>query len=230
MTRTHRTIVLHWRGIATVCAFVAAFGLGMVLWHRADVAEAEANRRGSAVSTLAADVIALREQVKAEGKTPVAPPPSSSVADLPDRQAVPVPIPGPQGKDGRPGRDGSPGADGEPGKNGRPGASGQAGIDGSDGAPGTPGEPGPAGPQGDPGPAGPQGDRGETGEQGPAGPPPSGWTYTDPQGVTYECTPDGDGSTHYTCRPTSGPDPSPSQGDGPGPQAAGLDPHRRQYP
>jgi hypothetical protein len=78
------------------------------------------------------------------------------------------------------------------------------------GAPGVPGQPGatvtgPPGPQGPPGDSvtGPPDPQGERGEQGPAGPAPSGWTF-EYKGTTYECTPDSDGSTHYTCRDTSG--------------------------
>ena len=103
MTRTERTIVQHWRGIATLCAIVALFGIAWATWHRIDASDrradqlaAEADLRGTAVSTLAGDVRALREQVKAEGKTPVAPDPAKAVEDLPDRAEVPVPIPGPR--------------------------------------------------------------------------------------------------------------------------------------
>ena len=82
--------------------------------------------------------------------------------------------------------------------------------------------PGPQGPQGE------RGDQGDTGERGEQGPAPSGWTFTDPQGVTYECTPDSDGSTHYTCR-SNQPNPEPSE-PGTGALNLGLDPQRRQYP
>ncbi|PAZ15694.1 hypothetical protein CLM62_12925 [Streptomyces sp. SA15] len=200
---------------------------------RQDLAR-EADLRGTAVSTLAGDVRALRAQIKAEGETPVAPDPSRAVEDLPDRAEVPVPIPGPRGPEGDPGAPGSPGpsgsrgsdgADGQDGGPGTPGPSGEPGSDGAPGADGAAGEPGPPGPQGEPGPAGPPGPAGEPGEQGPAGPPPSGWTF-EYRGATYECTPDGDGSGHYTCRNTSGGE----DGDLPGPLAAGLDPTRRQYP
>ena len=74
------------------------------------------------------------------------------------------------------------------------------------------------GPRGTRGPRGPRGPRGFTGEQGPQGdpgPPPSGWTFTDASGTTYECTPDSAGSTHYTCTATSSPSPSPSPTRGP---------------
>ena len=64
---------------------------------RADQLAAEADLRGNAVSTLAGDVRALRQQVHVAGGTPVAPDPTKAVKDLPDRAAVPVPIPGPPG-------------------------------------------------------------------------------------------------------------------------------------
>lgn len=130
--------------------------------------------------------------------------------------------PGEAGEDGKDGTPGAPGPSGEPGTDGAPGSDGAAGADGADG---TDGEPGPPGPRGEPGPAGPQGPPGERGEQGPTGPAPSSWTFTY-RGATYECTPDGDGSTRYTCRQTGGDD----EPDLPGPLAAALDPTRRQYP
>jgi hypothetical protein len=171
----------------------------------------EANLRGQAVSTLAGDVRALRQQVKAGGETPVAPDPTKAVKNLPDRVEVPVPIPGPPGPKGDTGAAGKPAPTITP----APGVSGQ---------PGSAGSAGPAGPQGEAGaagPVGPQGDRGEkgdTGDTGATGPAPSGWTYTDGAGVTYNCTPDSDGSTHYTCTPApASPTPSPSN-----PEAAVL--------
>lgn len=121
--------------------------------HRADQLADEADLRGTAVSTLAADVRALRAQVQAAGQSPVAPDPAAAVPNLPQRTVVPIPGPA-----GPPGLDGSPGATGPAGS---PGPSGAAGVDG---AQGPAGDPGPAGPQGDPGPAGP------AGPQGPAGP------------------------------------------------------------
>jgi hypothetical protein len=135
MTRTQRTIVLHWRGLAVVCAIVALFGVSLVLWHRIDsqdreqdlryaAATKEADLRGTAVSTLAGDVRALRQQVKAGGETPVAPDPTKAVANLPARAEVPVPIPGPPGPSGSPGVTGTPGkngADGSPARQANPG-------------------------------------------------------------------------------------------------------------
>ncbi|WP_220137798.1 collagen-like protein [Streptomyces himalayensis] len=172
---------------------------------------------------------ALASQVQQLGEKPVAGPPGSrgepgeSVTGPPGAKGER----GEPGDPGSPGPSGSPGSDGSDGNDGEPGTPGSSGAPGSDGADGAAGEAGPPGPQGEPGPAGPQGPAGERGEQGPAGPPPSGWTF-EYRGATYECTPDGDGSTHYTCSQTSGG--GDDDGGLPGLLSAGLDPTRRQYP
>lgn len=216
-----------WKLLAGACAVLGmtAVGLVVVLWVQAehtrqDLAR-EADLRGAAVSTLAGDVRALRGQVQAEGRTPVAPDPARAVRDLPARAAVPVPIPGPPGATGPAG---SPGAAGPSGAPGAPGASGAPGVPGAAGTPGTDGAQGPAGPAGPQGPKGDAGDKGDPGDAGPAGPPPSGWTWTDAAGITYTCVPDSTGSTHYTCSPATAPtQPGPS----PSLTAAGL-PRRRR--
>jgi len=180
-----------------------------------DQLEREADLRGEAVSTLAGDVRALRQQVKAEGATPVAPDPTKAVEDLPDRAEVPVPIPGPRGPEGSPGPSGAPGT---AGADGSPGASGEPGSPGSDGATG------PAGPQGEPGVQGPQGEQGVQGEQGPRGEqgPPG---QSCPDGFSWQ-TPDYDPDAKV-CRRDGAPQPSeePEQGSG----LLALDPQRRQY-
>jgi len=210
VTRTERVLARRWKPIALLAFLLALTGAVLLVYvrvqaeaQRADQLAAEADLRGTAVSTLAGDVRALRQQVKARGGTPVAPDPTKAVKDLPDRAAVPVPIPGPPGPKGDTGASGKPAPTITP----SPGASGASGADGATGPQGLQGEPGPAGPQGEPGA---QGDRGET------GPAPSGWTYTDGAGITYECTPDSDGATHYTCRATS------SGSSTPTPQGRGL--------
>jgi hypothetical protein len=182
--------------------------------QKAERLAAEADRRGEAVSTLAGDVRALREQVKAEGGTPVAPDPARAVEDFPDRAEVPVPIPGPQGPSG---------AQGEPGPSGSPGRDGSDGVDGSDGKDGEPGavgpsgSAGPSGARGEPGPVGPQGERGIQGERGPAGPScPDGYSL---QAPSWD-------EDALVCRRDGAPD----QGEEKGPQAEGaLDPQRRLY-
>lgn len=224
MTRTERTIVLHWRGIATACAIFALFGIAWATWHRIDESDrnyaeavAEADRRGDAVSTLAGDVRALREQVKAEGETPVAPDPTRAVEDLPARAEVPVPIPGPRGPAGEPGKTGPSGSPGQDGQNGSDGVgqTGPPGADGAVGPPGPQGDPGPAGPQGEPGPAGADGADGRDGRDGQTCP--DGYSL---QAPSYD--PDA-----LVCRRDGAPDPGP--GEGQGSQAAALDPQRRQY-
>jgi hypothetical protein len=221
MTRTERTIVHHWRGIAVLCAIVALFGIAWATWHRVDAdraasdrrytaAAAEANKRGDALSTVAGDVRALRAQVRGLGKTPVAPDPSKAVADLPARTTVPVPIPGPAGPAGSPGPSGSPGA------------TGVAGVPGSAGSPGVAGPSGPAGPvgptgaQGAQGPVGPAGQDGADGRDGQDG-------QTCPDGYSLQ-PPAGDPDA-LVCRRDGAPDPSSS--DTPPPLAAGLDPRRK---
>ncbi|WP_328336714.1 collagen-like protein [Streptomyces violaceus] len=177
---------------------------------------------------------ALATQVQRMGESPVAGPPGSR-GEPGESVRGPKGDPGEPGDRGESGEPGSPGASGSPGppgeageagEDGTPGSPGQSGEPGSDGAPGADGaagEAGPPGPQGEPGPAGPQGPTGERGEQGPAGPAPSSWTF-EYRGATYECTPDSEGSSQYTCRQTGG-DTDPGL---PGPLA--LDPARRQYP
>lgn len=218
MTRTERAFVRRRHLLWIACAFLALTGFGILIWQRIDAgdrradqfaaeskeAKAEADLRGTAVSTLAGDVRALRQQVKAEGETPVAPDPTKAVDDLPARAEVPVPIPGPPGPKGDKGDPGKAAPTITP----SPGASGAPGQPGADST-----VPGPQGPQGEPGAdstiPGPQGERGEP------GPPPSGYTLYHPDGTVYECTQDGEGSTHYTCRTTNTPEPSP-EGQGRG--------------
>lgn len=209
MTRTERAFVRRRHLLWIACALLALTGFSILIWQRIDAGDrraeelaTEADLRGNAVSTLATDVRELRAQLQAAGERPAVPDPEKVVEDLPARAEVPVPIPGPPGPKGDKGEPGSAGPSGSPGEDGGSGVDGEPGAPGATGAAGAAGEPGPAGP------AGPQGEQGPEGEQGEQGPPPSGWTFTDSQGVTYECTPDGDGSTHYTCRATSTPEPS----------------------
>jgi type II secretory pathway pseudopilin PulG len=224
MTRAERAFARRRHLLWIAAALLALSGAVILTWQRIDreasarkEAIAEANLRGDAVSTLAGDVRQLRSQLQAKGEKPAAPDPAKAVEDLPDRAAVPVPIPGPPGPKGDPGKP-APTITPSPGASGRPGASGADST-----------VPGPQGPQGEPGAdstvPGPEGPAGERGETGPA---PSGWTYTDGAGATYECTPDGDGSTHYTCRSTGQPTPE-KQKQGGGLLSLGLDPTRRQY-
>lgn len=168
---------------------------------------AEANLRGDAVSTLAGDVRALREQVKAKGGTPVAPDPSKAVPSLSARAEVPVPIPGPPGPAGPAGK-AAPTITGPPGPSG---ASGQPGKDST--------VAGPSGPPGlnATGVAGQDGKDGKDGTDGAPGQPPAGWSYSwqDSTGVTHHVTctrtaDSPDSAPQYTCSDTSTDTPSPS--------------------
>lgn len=190
--------------------------------NRGDQLATEADLRGNAVSTLATDVRQLRAQLKAEGKTPVAPDPTKAVEDLPARTEVPVPIPGPKGDKGDPGTPGRNGSDGETGKPGQDGSAGTPGKDGASGADGQDGATGEKGAKGDPGEKGEKGDTGEQGpqgERGPAGPAcPDGYSLQAPS-----WDPDA-----LVCRRDGAPDPSPSSPSGL--LSLGLDPQRREYP
>lgn len=184
----------------------------VVLWlqaeHTRQALAREADLRGTAVSTLAGDMRALRGQVQAAGKTPVAPDPSRGVSDLPARAAVPVPIPGPRGATGPMG---SPGPSGSPGAVGPTGAPGVVGPSGAPGAAGAQGAVGPVGPTG---PQGPKGDAGDKGDTGPAGPGcPDGYSL---QAPSWD-------PNALVCERDSTPTPSPT----PTESAAALDPRRK---
>jgi hypothetical protein len=216
VTRAERAFARRRHLLWIVAALLALTGAVLLVYvrvqteaTRADQLATEADLRGNAVSTLAGDVRALRQQVKVKGGTPVAPDPTKAVPSLSARAEVPVPIPGPPGPKGDKGDPGqaAPTITPSPGAPGAPGSAGSNGIAGPQG---------PQGVQGDPGAAGPQGEQGPQGDPGATGPPPSGWTFTDGTGATQECTPDGDGSTHYTCHATS------SGSSTPTPQGRGL--------
>lgn len=213
MTRTERAFVRRRHLMWIVCALLALTGFSILIWQRidaeavrADQLAAEADLRGTAVSTLAGDVRALRQQVQAGGATPVAPDPTKAVDDLPARAEVPVPIPGPPGPKGDKGEPGkaaptitpAPGVSGAPGQ---PGA--DSTVPGPQGPPGEPGAdstiPGPAGPQGEPGPAGADGQDGQDGQTCPDG---------------YSLQAPADDPDALVCRRDGAPDPEPGNGNG----------------
>jgi hypothetical protein len=219
VTRAQQALAGRWRWIAVFCWLLALSGLAVVGYSWYTQLADEADRRGTAVSTLAGDVRVLRAQVQAAGETPKAPDPSKAVEDLEDRTRVPVPIPVP----GEKGDKGDPGASGKPAPTitPSPGASGAPGRDGVDST--VPGPSGPPGAVGPSGPAGARGEKGDTGDPGPAGPAgqscPEGYSWQTPSYDPYA----------RVCRQDGAPDPEPGNGNG-GLLAMGLDPGRRQYP
>lgn len=79
-----------------------------------------------------------------------------------------------------------------PAPSGPAGATGAAGAQGEQGVPGVAGSTGPTGPAGQPG------------QNGAPGSPPAGWSYTDPSGVQYTCTPDSaTPAPNYSCAPVT---------------------------
>jgi hypothetical protein len=228
VTRRHAQPVLaqRWRSLAVAAVLLVLSGAVVLVWlridseaRRADALATEADLRGDAVSTLAGDVRILREQIKAEGKTPAVPDPSRAVEDLPARAEVPVPIPGPTGPPGPKGDRGEPGPTVTP----APGPTGPQGEPGSTvtGPAGPPGPTGPAGPAGPTGPAGPPGEDGRDGVDGTDGRD----GQTCPAGYTLQA-PDWDPDA-LVCRRDGAPqpeDPSPSPSSAP----LGLPAERRR--
>jgi hypothetical protein len=153
----------------------------------------------------------LAAQVQKLGGKPVAGPPGSRG----EAGKTVVGPRGPKGDRGDPGPSGPPGPSGSPGKTGATGSPGIVGASGSAGEPGAAGATGPAGPQGEAGPAGPQGPAGADGKDGQTCP--DGYSL---QAPSYD--PDA-----LVCRKDDAPQPGGS--DTPSPQAAALDPSRRQY-
>ncbi|MGW2861965.1 hypothetical protein [Streptomyces sp. NPDC001205] len=154
---------------------------------------------------------ALARQVQGLGHQPIAGPPGS-------RGDPGQSVTGPRGPQGDPGPAGPTGPPGPIGPTGQTGisATGAPGMNGAAGPTGQAGIPGPVGPTGAPGAAGKDGTDGapgKDGKDGADGKPPAGWTYTDPQGVTYNCVPvDGfdPSAPRYKCSPTTSPSPSPA--------------------
>jgi hypothetical protein len=188
---------------------------------------------------------ALAQQVQQLGGNPVAGPPGSRGEPGPAGVGPSGP-PGPAGRPGAPAIPvpGSPGPPGRPGADSKvPGPPGPTGLPGANstvaGPPGPMGPPGadstvsgPPGPQGEPGAdstvPGPKGDPGADGKDGFPGQPPAGWTWTDPAGATYTCSPMAGfdpAAPRYTCAP-GGPGPTPTPSPSTSPPA--LAPDRRR--
>lgn len=169
------------RVIVFICALVLAIiATGLVA---SNVTQSSTLREQSGIiSTLSANNDALREQVKAQGQVPVAPPAHDVVGEKGD--------PGNSGPQGVPGR---PPTSEEISTavraycsvfNGCMGPQGSAGSNGANGADGAPGPAGPAGADGAP------------------GQPPASWTFTDRLGMQHSCTrtdPFDPAAPTYTC-------------------------------
>lgn len=154
----------------------------------------------------------LARQVQELGAKPVAGPPGSRGEP---GTSVSGP-PGPTGPPGVPGDDSTvPGPAGSPGAPGADStATGPAGSPGAPGAAAT-GAAGPAGPAGRDGTDGKDGTDGTDGRDGTPGSPPAGWTYVDPAGVAYTCSPAAGSdpqAPRYTCAPDP---PAPTPTDSP---------------
>ena len=165
--------------------------------------------QATVISRLADGLDTTRQQLQQHGVTPSAPPAQSIVRGVPGVQGVP-------GLQGEPGPTGPTGPAGAEGPAGRPGATGPEGPPGADSTiPGPAGSPGATGPTGAPGPAGPAGKDGTDGRDGAPGQPPAGWTWTDPAGITYTCTPAAGfdpTQPRYTCAQTTPTTTPPSAG------------------
>lgn len=218
-----------WRPLALTAVLLVLSGAVVLVWLRIDQADrraadlaTEADRRGTAVSTLAGDVRVLRAQITAKGETPAAPDPARAVEDLPGRAKVPVPIPGPPGPAGETGEQGAPGRPGRDAPAPSPGPAGPPG----ESVTGPPGETivGPAGPAGPPGPAGPAGEAGKNGTDGKDGKNGADG-QTCPDGYTLQ-PPPGDPDA-LVCRRSSAPGPSPDPPPG-GTTSAALPAERRR--
>lgn len=158
---------------------------------------------------------ALARQVEGLGETPVAGP-EGSRGERGESVTGPA---GPSGPAGPPGPTGPVGASGKPGVS-VTGPPGPAGADST--------VPGPAGPPGQdatgaPGKDGADGAPGQPGQDGEDGSPPTEWTYTDDDGVTYRCRRVADfdpADPRYTCEPVSGPTAEPTATQTSAPQPA----------
>lgn len=206
-------VVAAWAGALLLAGFIALAMHSLEASNRR-LADGQAKQQ-TVISRLSTGLDTTRQQLQQHGVTPSAPPAQSIVHGTPGApgetgaQGIPGPIstvPGPSGPPGAPGADSTV-----------PGPAGSPGADST--VPGPAGSPGAVGAQGDPGPAGPAGKDGTDGKDGAPGAPPAGWTYTDPSGRSYSCSPVADfdpSSPRYTCSETTSTPPpeSPSSGRG----------------
>lgn len=189
---------------------------GVYISHEIRVATQRANDNATAVAELSKSLDTSRKQLTDHGITPSAPPAKTIVEGIPGAEGAP----GANGAPGKSGAQGESGPSGPPGPTGAPGATGKTGSTGQDGSSGVAGPIGPTGApgingidgaQGPVGPAGQDGANGKDGTDGKNGTdgtdgkngvPPAGWTYTDPTGASYTCSPVSDfdpAAPHYVC-------------------------------
>jgi hypothetical protein len=194
-----------WVAVLALAAFIALVMHSVQASNNrlADGQKAQA----TVITRLSSSLDTTRQQLQQHGVTPSAPPAQSIVKAVPGLPGA-VGAPGAQGAQGAPGSTGPPGV---PGSAGSPGPTGSPGPVST--VPGPGGSPGVAGPQGVPGVAGADGKdgapgkdgtNGTDGRDGANGAPPAGWTWTDPAGISYTCSPvDGFDPTapRYTCAP-----------------------------
>lgn len=225
MTTPHRPrpSTVRWAGGVAFALFVAA----LAIWALRETEATnhrlarEQDAQAAVIGKLSTGLDTTRQQLQQHGVKPSAPPAQSIVRGVPG-------VPGVQGIQGLPGVQGAQGVPGPastvPGPRGPqgvpgpvstvPGPVGPAGAPGADST--AQGPPGPAGPQGDPGapgPAGKDGTDGTDGTDGAPGQPPAGWTYTDPAGVSYTCSPVAGfdpQAPRYQCTADATPPPSPT--------------------
>lgn len=221
--RATLTMLGCWLGLLLVVGFaVFALRAATDAQHRA---EATQSADAVAIQKLSTGLDQTRAQLQQHGVVPSAPPATTIVQGVPG--AAGQSITGPAGPAGQNGVSPDPAAIAQmvlamihpvPGPTGAAGPAGPAGVAGKDST--VPGPEGPAGAAGAAGKDGANGQDGAPGAQGapgatgPAGPAPSGWTFTDAAGTTYDCTPDAAGSAHYQCTarqsPAPGPTPAPA--------------------
>lgn len=186
--RRQRGLIAAGTVFAVALAALVAFLIAVVLHASTQISALNAGRatQDAQIQGLAGAVDSARAQIKDLGATPVVPAPSQILETI----TVSGPA-GPQGPAGV-GATGAPGSPGSPGVSGAPGSVGPSGPAGPQGIQGDPGSPGAVGPAG------------EAGQNGAPGSPPAGWSWTDPSGVTYDCTLDGQSpAPHYTCTPAT---------------------------
>jgi hypothetical protein len=176
-----------------VAVFVLMVLGGAYISHEIRGATQRADASATAVQKLSKNLDSSRKQLIDHGIKPSAPSAKTiveQVGGVPGATGAPgkngaTGVSGQEGTQGKPGPSGPPGSPGSPGTNGvgSPGAAGETG------APGIPGTNGVDGKDGAPGAAGQDGKDGTNGKDGSNGQPPAGWTYTDPAGVPYTCSP-----------------------------------------